>query len=802
MKENSDSDQSLEARVLQLVFGESYRASKPKRIHKLLGLPEEDYGLLRRTLKRMVQQGKVVYASNHLILRPDRIQVDTSSPARPEKTAKTDKASTSKAKVVLGTFRSTSRGFGFVRLNEPDAEKVSDDVFIPANATLSAMDGDRVQIRLAKSHRGDRTEGIVEEIVERARRQFVGTYQTIENASVVWLDGVDSERPISVGDVRGLPVSVNDKIIVEMVRYPDAFHAGEAVILEVLGASKNPAVDTMAVMHQFGLIEEFPEEVLDQAREMADRFTEEVPSDRTDLTQVPTLTIDPFDARDFDDAISLTTNEAGHWELMVHIADVSHFVPAGTPLDEEAQRRATSVYLPDKVVPMIPEIISNHLASLQPDRVRLAKTVFIEMTAEGTVVHSKIFNSAIRNAQRLNYEQVDQFLADKEPWRERLTPVIFELLSNMHTLAMTLRKRRMDGGSIELTLPEIKIDLDKMGKVKGAHLVHHTESHQTIEELMLAANQAVATYLDDLEIPFLRRAHAPPQRIKLKRLYEFVRGLGIECNDLQDRFEIQRVINAVKGDTTEQAVNYAVLKSMSKAVYQPQVERHYALDMTHYCHFTSPIRRYPDLVVHRIIQKIIDSKNPKESMGILNFLGQHCSDREVNAESAERELIRVKLLHFMSKKVGDEFTGTITAVKADDVMVRLAEIPVDGLIAVEKLPSDRYRFDHETHSLEGFRSGHKYRLGDTLRIRVESVDLARRQLFFTLVAQLSTHHAPSEPTDRISGRNSDQGPRHRDSRGPSSRNTDRPRSQSKNGKSKAPDSSKKRSKKSKPKKRR
>ena len=743
MKENSDSDQTLEARIIQLVYGDAYRAAKPKRIHKLLGLNEEDYGLLRRTLKKMVQHGKVVFASNHLILRPEKLDPSSPLPAKKteipaKKTEKTEKPPT-KSKLLQGNFRSTSRGFGFVRLNEPESETVSDDVFIPANATLSAMNGDLVQIRISKSSRSNRTEGLVEEIIERAKRQFVGTYQVIETASVVWLDGVPSDRPISVGDVRGLPVSVNDKIIVEMVRFPDAFHAGEAVILQVLGASKNPAVDTMAVMHQFGLIEEFPEAVLAQAREMADQFSEEVPPDRTDLTNTPTLTIDPFDARDFDDAISLTKNEAGHWELMVHIADVSHFVPEGTALDEEAERRGTSVYLPDKVVPMLPEIISNHLASLQPDRMRLAKTVFIEMTSDGTVVHSRVFNSSIRNAQRLNYEQVDQFLADREPWRERLTPEIFELLSNMHSLAMMLRQRRMSGGSIELTLPEIKIDLDKLGKVKGAHLVHHTESHQTIEELMLAANQAVATYLDDLEIPFLRRAHAPPQRIKLKRLYEFAKGLGIECNDLQDRFEIQRVINAVKGDTTEQAVNYAVLKSMSKAVYQPQAERHYALDMTHYCHFTSPIRRYPDLVVHRIIQKIIDRKNPKLPMPVLTFLGQHCSDREVNAESAERELIRVKLLHYMSRRQGEEFTGTITGVKADDLMVRLEEIPVDGIIPVDRLPTDRYRFDRETHTLEGFRDGHRYRLGDTLRIRVEKVDLARRQLFFALVAQLSEH---------------------------------------------------------------
>ncbi len=207
---------------------------------------------------------------------------------------------------------------------------------------------------------------------------------------------------------------------------------------------------------------------------------------------------------------------------------------------------------------MLPELISNHLASLQPDKVRLAKTVKMEISPEGLMLHSEVFNSAIKNAHRFNYEQVDQFLENRLPWQERLTPSIFELLGNMHTLAMVLRRRRMAGGSIELTLPEVKIDLDKLGKVKGAHLVHHTESHQIIEEFMLAANQAVATYLDDLELPFLRRVHAPPQRLKLRRLYEFVRGLGIECADLQDRFEIQRVVESVKGQPTEQAVNYAV----------------------------------------------------------------------------------------------------------------------------------------------------------------------------------------------------------------------------------------------------
>ncbi len=547
---------------------------------------------------------------------------------------------------------------------------------------------------------------------------------------------------MSVGDVRGLPVTVNDKVIVEMVRYPDSFQSGEAVILEVLGASKNPAVDTLAVMYQFGLVDEYPEAAVDQARAIADHFSETITDDRTDLTKVPTLTIDPFDARDFDDAISLSKNEAGHWELMVHIADVSHFVPA---VHRSIRRHNGAGRV---------SICRTRSSRCSRDHQQPSGQLATRSRASGeNGLHrddvggnSRLFedfHSAIRNAQRLNYEQVDQFLADREPWRSRLTPAIFDLLADMHNLAMTLRRRRMEGGSIELTLPEVKIDLDRSGKVKGAHLVHHTESHQTIEELMLAANQAVATYLDDLEIPFLRRVHAPPQRIKLKRLYEFVRGLGIECNDLQDRFEIQRVVNAVRGQNTEQAVNYAVLKSMSKAVYQPQVERHYALDMTHYCHFTSPIRRYPDLVIHRIIQKLIDGQNAKEPLAMLGFLGQHCSDREVNAEQAERELIRVKLLHFMSRHVGKEFEGILTAVNPEDLNVRLHEVPVDGTIVVQALPSDRYRFDRETHTLEGFRSGNRFRLGDSVRIRVERVDLARRQLFFAYLSH--QHHATSNP---------------------------------------------------------
>lgn len=761
--------------ILKYVFAPEYRPSKPKAIHKALRLEEEAYPDLRRAIKRLVRAGQIQFGANHLVFRPSRPaspvpdqelrespeherrpfseseptglsesfvasdSIDTPEANRPQR-----KKRLSVSEDTVGIFRiAPNRQFGFVKLPRIAGEAALDEVFIPPRDTKGAMDGDTVRIRVAPNG-PDKTEGKVIEIVSRGRREFTGTFQTIENQAMVWLDGANLSHAVNIGDVRGLPVNNNDKIIVELVRYPDFFQPGEAVILRVLGSNSNPAVDTLAVMHQFNLVEEFPAEAIEVARQQADTFNEEVvPEGRTDLTAVPTLTIDPIDARDFDDAISLSKNEKGNWELQVHIADVSFFVPAGSALDVEAQRRATSVYLPDRVVPMIPESISNHLASLQPNKNRLAKTVFMEYTPDGTIIHTKVFNSVIRNQHRFNYEQIDQFLEDREPWKEKLRPEIFQLVADMHFLAMQLRRLRNKKGALELTLPEVKIDLDKVGKVKGAHLVHHTESHQMIEEFMLAANQAVATWLDGLELPFLRRAHAPPNRLKLRQLNGFVRALGIDADNLESRFEIQRVVNAVRNKPTEFAVNYAILKSMSKAVYQSEFERHYALDMSHYCHFTSPIRRYPDLVVHRIVNKLIHNQPARENDQILERLGEHCSAMEQNAESAERELIRVKLLHFLSKKQGELMSGVVAGVKSDGLTVRAIEVPIDGMIPVNLLPKDRYRFDRDTHTLEGFRTGNRFRLGDEIIVRIDKVDMIRRRLQFQL--EKVTHHSDAIP---------------------------------------------------------
>ncbi len=731
-------------RILEFVHHPDYRPMKPKAICQRLDLDPELFDDVRRQVKRLVKRGDLVYLGQH------RVAAATAPPTVPSTASggeatrrsgdrhqtvtggeapkgKGDKDGDSKHR--QGTIRLAAGGFGFLRPAADQDGVGQEDIFIPASAIGSAMDGDTVLVRLRRGRAG-KQEGEVEEVLQRARRSFAGTFHRISGEPRVWLDGVLQQQPIEVGDVRGLPLEEGDKVVVELVRYPDMFHPGEGVILEVLGSSHNPAVDTLAIIHQFGLADAFPESVIEEARQQADAALQAEGDGRRDVTEQPTVTIDPVDARDFDDAISLCRNSVGNWELQVHIADVAHFVPTGSELDREALRRGTSVYLPDRVLPMLPEIISNSLASLQPDRVRLAKSVLIEFSPEGTPLHWEVFNSRIRNHRRFTYEEVDAYLASPEIWRDRLTPDIHQLLRDMHTLAMTLRQRRMADGAIELSLPEVKIELDRGGKVKGAKAVEQTESHQIIEEFMLAANETVAAWLDELEIPFLRRAHAPPRRSKLKQLTNFVQEIGIDCQWLESRFEIQRVLGQVRDTPLEYAVNYAVLKSLSKAVYQPQPEGHYALNKVHYCHFTSPIRRYPDLTVHRLIDQLLGGRSPKIDRQGLVRLGYHCSDTEQNAEAAERELVRVKLLFFLSKRIGEVLPAIITSIYPEGLQLRGTELPVEGFVPVATLPPDRYRYDKHAHCLEGFRHGNLFRLGDPMWVRIDHVDVPRRQLQF------------------------------------------------------------------------
>ena len=711
-----DISTKLADRVMRLVVSADYRPSKPKQIAAQLKLDPDDTRELRRVIKQLVLEGRLLYGSNHLVL-------SVGSVGGPSDT-------------LRGSFRrAMGGGFGFVRPNHAnDDTDVPDDVFVPPGATGGALEGDLVEVKIRPSRKGG-NEGIVVEVLQRARRQFTGTFRMIDGRPAVFLDGTPYEQPVSVGDVRGIPLENDDKVFVEVVEYPkDDGTGGEAVILERLGSNKNPAIDTLTIMRQYALPDSFPDAVLEDARKHADSFDEDViPSDRKDLRELLTITIDPFDARDFDDAISLEWEE-DRWRLWVHIADVSQFVPLGGAVDEEAKKRATSVYLPDRVVPMIPEIISNHLASLQPDRTRFVKTAEIEMLDDLTITHTEVHNAAIHSDMRLNYEQVDQFLANPDEFRAKWGDNVCELLLRMHKLAMKMRKARFKGGALSMDMPEIKLDLDKSGKVKGAHRVEHTESHQIIEEFMLAGNQAVATWLDDLKLNYLHRIHPPPERRKLRQLANFVKDLGIKLPKLESRFEIQYVLDEVAGTPLEDAVNFAVLKSMNKAVYGPQLEGHYALDMEHYCHFTSPIRRYPDLTVHRLVQKLLEGKKtPDDPFASLVKLGHHCSDMERNAAAAERELIELKLLHFLKKHIGDKMEAVISRVFADGIHARCIKLPVDGFIPITTLPNDKYRFERRGQMISGFKEGNRFRLGDLLTVRVAKVDLQDRQLYLEAV---------------------------------------------------------------------
>ena len=702
--------ETLESRLLHHVSRAGYKPVKPRVIAKQLKLNDDERRQLKRLVKQLVKKGRLAYGSNHLV---QPLQGGSQTHIR-------------------GMFRRTTRGFGFVRPSHaaPDS---TDDIYIPENKSRDAADGDTVLVRMRKS-RGPhgKLRGEIDEVIQRKTYQFVGTYEIVSGCGLVQVDGGGFNEPVSTADAGAKNAQSGDKVVIEMVRFPTRVHAGECVITEVLGSRGAPGVDTLSVIRAFDLPDEFPEPVLESVRQQAAAFDESISEDRVDLTDLTVITIDPADARDFDDAISLERIERQHWRLGVHIADVSHFVRPRTLLDKEARDRATSVYLPDRVVPMLPEIISNNLASLQPDRVRYTKTVFIEFAPEGARIATEPCAAAIRSCRRFTYEEVDNYLADRSKWKRKLTPQVFTLLANMRELAMLLRARRFQRGALELSMPETKIDLDQNGHVCGAHLVAHTESHQIIEEFMLAANEAVAEMLHQHKLLFLRRIHEAPTPRKLKALAQFIRELGMETKSLAGRFEMQRVLDQVRGLPHEQAVNYAILRSMQKAVYSPRQEGHYALASENYCHFTSPIRRYPDLTVHRLIDSILRRRRPAQDMGRLVSEGEHCSQREHRAAEAERELTKLKLLNYLSNRIGESMDAVITGVEEFGLFAQGIELPAEGLIHVNSLLDDRYRFDRASHSLIGNRRDNNFRLGDVIRVEIARVDLDTRQLDLTL----------------------------------------------------------------------
>lgn len=708
MKENMS---PFSQQILNFLDSAEYKPLKTTQLAKHLGITKAQLPEFREAVDDLISVGHIRLQANGLLRR---------------KTAKG---------LVTGIVKRVAAGFGFLTPTDAPNDR-SRDIYISQEDLKDAQTGDEVLIQLVASDRRDgKPRGRVVEILQRETHVFVGTYFEQAGGGFVQVDGTTFADPIAVGDPGAKGARPRDKVVIEMLRFPGHGQTGEAVLTQVLGQRGQPGVDTLGVIHEFGLPDEFPPEVLAEAREQAGRFDETNLEGRLDLTGETIITIDPVDARDFDDAISLHRSEKGHWHLSVHIADVAHFAPPGSALDHEAQKRSTSVYLPDRVVPMLPEILSNGLASLQQGHVRYTKSVIMEFSPEGVPIHADFANSAIRVTQRFAYEQVMPIIEKPELHRDKVSPEVRALLERMYQFAMILRGRRFQAGYLELSLPEVKIDFDADGKVAGAHTTPHDASHEIIEEFMLAANIAVATALADKKVPFLRRVHGDPDELKLRRFAEFAGTLGLTLTNFQSRHALQALLRDVAEKPFHQAVNYALLRSMKQAEYSTAEVGHYALAEENYCHFTSPIRRYPDLTVHRLIGALASKKKaklPKPDMVALTGLAKHCSALERRAAAAERELVKIKLLSYMASRVGEELDTIITGVQDFGFFCQGTKIPAEGMVHVTSLGDDYYYYDETSQSLIGRRSGREFRLGSPVRVVVARVDVDRRQLDFRL----------------------------------------------------------------------
>jgi ribonuclease R len=720
----------LLTKILHAVSARSYTPIKPKALFKRLNLAEGDYPEFRRTVRELIRSGRLVMGRNNTLRA-----VDTRG-------------------TLVGVFRRMSAGHGFVRPHAVDGV-FKPEVYVREDKAGDAATGDEVLVRVTReATKLKDAAGEVVRVVARATRTFVGTYFERDGQALVRVDGNVFAHSISVGDPGAKGARPHDKVVVEMLRFPSPDERGEGVVTEVLGPHGKPGVDTLSVIRAFGLPEAFPEDALAEARQVAGRFSEDDLGGREDFTGDLVVTIDPPDAKDFDDAVSVTIDpKTKHWVLTVHIADVGAFVKHGGPLDAEARRRATSVYLPQKVIPMFPEVISNGLASLQEGKLRYVKTVRIEYTPHLQKADVRFFNGAIKNRKRFTYDEVQALLdemasggreppvkaqqgvhavKDQQRAHAPRSPDILATLRRMRDLALLLRKKRTRRGSLELVMPEAVLEFDAHGRVTGAHFAEDSLSHQIIEEFMLAANEAVAEHLTRLDVPFLRRVHPAPNEEKLEAFAQFADLLGHPVRRPQDRFELQRVLAETADKPERAAVHFALLRSLKQAAYSPVQDQHYALALQHYCHFTSPIRRYPDLQVHRLLDRWLHHGKVSADVEELTALGDHCSKMERRAETAERELVKLKLLLYLEGRIGEELDAVITGVADYGFFAQAERFPAEGLVHISSLVDDFYWYDEAAHTLEGKRTRRRFRLGDRVRVEVARVDVQRRMLDFRL----------------------------------------------------------------------
>lgn len=638
--------------------------------------------------------------------------------------------------LVKGHLQGHGRGFAFLIPEQPGEP----DVYISTKDLNGAMHLDTVLVRINHKRSGPALEGEVVRILKRGLKEVVGLYQDRGSYGLVVPDDKHIAYNFFIPKDRSKGAAEGHKVVVRITKYPEGSLDPEGEVAEVLGHKNDPGVDILSIVRKYQLPESFPAEVLEEVEKIPDEISPEELKGRQDLRSETIVTIDGEDAKDLDDAISVKRLPNGHYLLGVHIADVSYYVKEGSHLDKEAMKRGTSVYLVDRVLPMLPHRLSNGICSLNPQQDRLTLTCEMEITPEGEVIRHQFFPSVIRSTERMTYAQVRQIIErEDEALVERYRDLV-PLFDLMKELALILRAKRMRRGAIDFDFKEAKIKVDEQGKPVDILLMERSIAENIIEEFMLAANETVAEHFYWLQVPFIYRIHEDPKPEKMQAFLEFVTNFGYVVRGTANRVHprsMQQLLEEIKDTPEEIVISTVMLRSLQQARYAPECVSHYGLAVNYYTHFTAPIRRYPDLVVHRLLRTYLFEKRMDEKIQAkwaekLPHIAEHSSIRERLAEEAARETDDLKKAEYMQERIGEEFEGVISGVTSFGLFVKLPNT-VEGLVHVSYLTDDYYHFHDKQYALIGERSGRIFRIGDHVKVRVIGVNLDERSVDFELV---------------------------------------------------------------------
>jgi len=722
-------NQSLREQILRLLSAPKYRPLDKVELGKVLGRRSGVRMGLNEVLRQLEQSGEIARIRKNRYVLP------------------------SEADLVTGTLHVHQAGYAFLSTGKAGEQ----DLFIAAENTGTAMHGDKVVARITRDERYSRAksgqgrpEGRVIRILERAHDSIVGTLQQSKNFFYVVPDDprivhnvyvqVPPQPPLPQKPERG------DKVVVRLEPWESRHVNPEGQIVEILGPSSAPGVDLLSIIRKYHLPTEFPRDVLEEAEKIPETVGEELFEDREDLRDQFIVTIDPDDARDFDDAINVGRLPGGGWSLGVHIADVAAYVKPGGALDREAYKRGNSVYLPDRVIPMLPERLSNGVCSLKPEVNRLTHSVFIQFTKDGRTKSTRFARTVIRSARRLTYREAYAILrgSPRDELGERLH-VAWELAS-------LLRKKRFEQGSLDLDFPEVKVRLDEQGKPILLERIENDESHQLVEEFMLAANEAVARELKNRSIPTIYRVHENPEPEKLAEYRELVLSYNYKAGDLTNRAELQRLLASLTGKPEEQALKIGLLKSLKRARYAAQPLGHFGLAKNNYTHFTSPIRRYADLVVHRSLAERDLARRARAEMGQIAAAAEHISITERVAAEAEMDSVKMKKLEFFQRQLDARdpqvFRATVIDVRNYGLLLELPDVLLTGLVHVSSLTDDFYIFHPTQRRFIGRQSRRQFSVGDQLSVFVARVDIFKRQVDFAIANEAAPKHQRDRSNNR------------------------------------------------------